>query len=124
MKEANGFGLSAPIKLLRTELERSGYKNAIDLVKKQKNIEPGLKENDVNGWGYKLFKQNRITDALEIFKLNAFLYPDSGNVFDSLGEIYAELGNTALAIKNYERSLVLDPGNSNAAEQLKRLKGK
>ena len=124
MKEANGFGLSAPVKLLRARLEKTGYKNAMEeatkIRKESKNIV--LSENEINAWGYKLFRQNRIADALEIFKLNTFLYPASANAFDSLGEAYAEYGDSELAIKNYEQSLKLDPKNSNAEEQIKRLK--
>jgi CubicO group peptidase (beta-lactamase class C family) len=124
MKESNGFGLSAPIKLVRAQLEKSGYKKAIDEVKTiiKTNGNFKLAENDVNSWGYKLMRQNRLTDALEIFKLNVFLYPASANTFDSLGEIYAELGDIPLAIKNYEQSLKLDPQNKNAEEQIRKLK--
>ncbi|MDB5208030.1 MAG: beta-lactamase [Flavisolibacter sp.] len=126
MKEANGFGLSASVKLVRSVLEKSGYKNAIQEVKKQRKINTGfeLTENEINGWGYKLLKQNRIQDALEIFKLNVFLYPSSANAFDSLGETYADNGDTELAIKNYEQSLKLDPQNSNATQQIQKLKSK
>ncbi|MEO8568239.1 MAG: serine hydrolase, partial [Ginsengibacter sp.] len=124
MKESHGFGLSSSIKLLRTELEKSGYKNATNEFEKIKKIVAGfeLLETDINGWGYKLIQQKRITDALEIFKLNIYLYPASANAFDSLGETYAELGNTELAIKNYEQSLKLNPQNSNANSQIQRLK--
>lgn len=124
MKESNGFGLSAPVRLLRAQLEKSGYKKAIDEVKKmmKPNSDFTLPENEINGWGYKLVNQKRLPDALEIFKLNVFLYPASANTYDSLAEIYAELGENALAIKNYEQSLKLDPQNKNAAEQLKKLK--
>jgi len=124
MKESNGFGLSAPVKLLKAELDRSGYKNAIAVTGKLGKTNAGfqLTEKEINGWGYKLVKQNRIGDALEIFKLNVFLYPASANAFDSLGEIFAEHGDTDLAIKNYEQSLKLNPQNTNAEEQIKRLK--
>lgn len=61
-------------------------------------------------------------DALEIFKLNVYLYPTSANAFDSLGEIYEELGDTQLAIKNYEQSLKLDPQNKNADQHIKKLR--
>lgn len=124
MKESNGFGLSASVKLLKARLEKSGYKNAVEEVKnirKTKN-DFELTENEINTWGYKLIKEKRMPDALEIFKLNVYLYPASANVFDSLGEIYAELGDTQLAIKNYEQSLKLNPENSNAGQQIKELK--
>ena len=81
-----------------------------------------LPETDVNNWGYKLIKQERITDALEIFKLNVYLYPASANAFDSLGETFAELSDAENSIKNYEQSLKLNPENINARNQIQKLK--
>jgi CubicO group peptidase (beta-lactamase class C family) len=124
MKESNGFGLSSSIKLLRTELENSGYRNAITSFNKIKKTNAGfnLPENEVNGWGYKLIKQGRIKDAVEIFKLNVYLYPASANAFDSLGETFAELSDAENSIKNYEQSLKLNPENINARNQIQKLK--
>ena len=124
MKEANGFGLSASLKSLMIALNKVGYKKAVEEVKKfrKRDSDFSLKEGEINNWGYKLIAQKRIQDALEIFKLNVYLYPESGNAFDSLGEIYAELGDTELSIKNYKQSLKLDPQNKNAEEQLKKLR--
>ncbi len=126
MKESNGFGLSSSIKVLRKELEKSGYKNAVKEFEKIKKISDGFEliEAEVNNWGYKLINQKRIKDALEIFKLNVYLYPSSSNAFDSLGEIYAELGETELANKYYQQSLKLNPQNINAESQIKKLKSK
>lgn len=47
----------------------------------------------------------------------------SANVYDSLAEAYALNGDQELAIKNYEKSLALDPQNANAVEQIKKLRG-
>ncbi|WP_081675013.1 serine hydrolase [Daejeonella oryzae] len=123
MKEANGFGLSPSVKLLKIELDKLGYKNAISRVKKIRKTTPTFKlnENEINNWGYTLLKQNRVADALEIFKLNVALYPQSANAFDSLGETYATMGDKALAIKNYEKSVQLNPKNENAIAALKDL---
>jgi cytochrome c-type biogenesis protein CcmH/NrfG len=49
-------------------------------------------------------------------------YPQSGNVYDSLGEAHMRAGQKELAIQNYEKSLQLDPKNQNAVEMLKKLK--
>ena len=121
MKASNGFGLSSPVKLLRIELEKSGYKNAIEQVKKLRraNANFELTETEINSWGYLLIKQHKIADALEIFKLNIYLYPESANAFDSLGEMYAIMDDAAQAIKNYEQSLKLNPQNKNAEKQIK-----
>ena len=124
MKEANGFGLSASIKALKLTLDKTGYKNAVAEAKGllKRNKEFTLTEAEVNSWGHQLLAQKRVGDALEIFKLNVFLYPESANTYDSLAELYAELGEKQLAIKNYEQSLKLAPQNKNAEQQLKKLK--
>ena len=59
--------------------------------------------------------------AVEIFKLTVDSYSQSANAYDSLAEAYLVNGNKELAIKNYERSLELNPANSNAVEMLKNL---
>jgi tetratricopeptide (TPR) repeat protein len=114
------------IYLLRTELLRTEFKNSIKVVNdlKGKDIHFQLTERDVNNWGYRLFRNGQKKEALEIFKLNVKLFPDSSNVYDSLAEAYAALGETEAAIKNYELSLKLNPKNINAADQLRRLKSK
>lgn len=124
MKEANGFGLSPSVKLLRAALEKTGYKYAIEQANqlKSKNKQFQLQEDEINSWGYKLMEQNKTADAIEIFRLNVNLYPNSANTFDSLGECYAEIGETALAIINYEKVLKLNPQSKTAKEQLKKLR--
>jgi cytochrome c-type biogenesis protein CcmH/NrfG len=54
---------------------------------------------------------------------NVELYPQSANVYDSLGEAYMKNGDKELAIENYQRALELNPANTNAVEMLKRLRG-
>jgi FKBP-type peptidyl-prolyl cis-trans isomerase len=80
-------------------------------------------EGDLNALGYRLLRRKRVPEAIEILKLNVEAYPDSANVYDSLAEAYFASGNTPQAIQNYEKSLALDPANTNAAMMLKKLKG-
>lgn len=124
MKEANGFGLSPSAKSLKLNLDKNGYKNIIEAVKKLKAKDKNftLAEGEINNWGYKLIAQKKLKEALEFFKLNVYLYPTSSNAFDSLGEMYSELGEKELAVKNYEQSFKLNPQNKNAEQQIKRLK--
>jgi len=82
-----------------------------------------ISEGDLNELGYRLLGRKRVPEAIEILKLNVEAYPASANVYDSLGEAYAVSGNMPLAIQNYEKSLSLDPSNTNAAMMLKKLKG-
>jgi len=53
--------------------------------------------------------KKRLQDALELFRLNVYLYPESANAFDSLGEIYTEPGNKKSAVEHYRQSLKLNP---------------
>jgi CubicO group peptidase (beta-lactamase class C family) len=81
-----------------------------------------VSEETVNSVGYSLLRQKRTAEAIRVFLLNTELHPQSANAFDSLGEAYMASGDKALAIENYEKSLGKDPKNTNAVEQLKKLK--
>ena len=78
-------------------------------------------ENNINAAGYKLLGKNQIEDAIDVFKMNVKLYPESSNVYDSLGEAYMKNGDKELAVENYKKSLELDPKNENAKLMLKKL---
>lgn len=57
--------------------------------------------------------------AIEVFTLNAERYPESYNVYHSLGEAYLERGDRASAVANLERSLELNPHNGWAVKLLR-----
>jgi CubicO group peptidase (beta-lactamase class C family) len=81
-----------------------------------------VNENQMNRIGYDLLSAKRVKDAIEVFKQNVSDYPQSANTYDSLGEAYMVNGDRDLAIKNYERSVELAPGNTNGIETLKKLR--
>jgi tetratricopeptide (TPR) repeat protein len=60
--------------------------------------------------------------AIEVFKQNATDFPQSSNVHDRLGKAYAVNGERNLAIRSYERSIELNPANTNGIEALKKLR--
>lgn len=91
-------------------------------LKKNKANDYNFKESQLNGFGYQLLQVGKIDQALALLKLNAESYPESSNVYDSLGEAYMIKGNKDEAILNYEKSLKLNPKNKNAEEQIKKLK--
>jgi len=71
------------------------------------------------------FLQNEKTDsAIDILKFNVELFPEEANTYDSLGEAYMIAGDNKNAIKNYQKSLELNPENSNAVAMLKKLQTK
>lgn len=80
-------------------------------------------EDELNGLGYALLQMKKIDEAVEILELNVEAYPRSANAYDSLGEACAAQGSREKAVAAYRKSLELDPGNLNAAEQLKKLGG-
>jgi tetratricopeptide (TPR) repeat protein len=78
-------------------------------------------ESSINGVGYYFMGQGNLAGAIEVFKLNVELYPESANVYDSLGEAYMKNGDKEEAIVNYQRSLELNPENTNAVTMLEEL---
>ena len=79
-------------------------------------------ESELNKLGYTYLNSGKIKDAIEIFKLLVTEFPNSSNPYDSLAEAYYLDGNEKLALKNYERSLALDPKNINAEDWINRIK--
>jgi tetratricopeptide (TPR) repeat protein len=92
-------------------------------LKKNHYDEYNFKENQLNSLGYQLLQFGKIDQAIAVLKLNAESYPESFNVYDSLGEAYMIKGNKEEAIFNYDKSLKLNPKNKNAEENIKKLKG-
>lgn len=80
-------------------------------------------EQELNRYGYFLMNEEKLNDAIEIFKLLVSEFPESSNANDSLGEAYMKDGNDALAIFNYEKSVELNPKNYHGVDQLTILKG-
>lgn len=81
-------------------------------------------ELPVNSLAYELMASRRLDQAVEVFKLNAAVFPGSANAFDSLGEAYKTKGDRELAIQSYEKALELDPSMRSAAEALKELRSR
>lgn len=113
-------------KLMSLEIAKAYRLNGIEsaiktfrLLENDKNYR--LSEDNINALGYEILEKKDIKAAIEIFKINTEKFPKSGNVWDSLGEAYFKDGNKTEAIKNYKKSLELDPKNTNAKEFLKKL---
>lgn len=92
-------------------------------IGKERPDNVAVSEQRLNALGYELLRAKKTRESLAVFALNAELYPQSFNVYDSLADAYAEGGEKEPAIKNYRRSLELNPQNRNAARMLKKLEG-
>jgi CubicO group peptidase (beta-lactamase class C family) len=93
-------------------------------LKAQNSPTYDFSEGELNILGYQLLGIKRTKDAIEIFKLNVEMFPDSSNPYDSLGETYLADGQKDLALANYKKAAELDPKNSNALMIVKRLESK
>jgi tetratricopeptide (TPR) repeat protein len=78
-------------------------------------------EDELNTLGYQFIHTRKFREAIQILQINVEAYPQSSNVYDSLGEAYMDDGNKALAIANYQKSLQLNPKNRNAVLMLRQL---
>ncbi len=97
-------------------LNNDEIEKGIEFIRRMK-----MAEGYINSMGYEKMNQNNLDAAFALLCLNVELYPNSANVYDSLGEAYMKDGNRDMAIQNYRKSLQLNPENSNALEMLKRL---
>ncbi|WP_337043755.1 serine hydrolase [Emticicia sp. 17c] len=114
---------SDPITVLRMELNKRGFDKAAEVLKEQKTKDALFQpdENQLNDWAYRLMSSNQTDKALELFKLNITLYPESWNVYDSYGEALARLGQKSEAIRMYQKSIDLNPNNRGGKQMLERL---
>jgi glyoxylase-like metal-dependent hydrolase (beta-lactamase superfamily II) len=115
------------IPMLKETMGKKGMAAAVDRCRslwKNEKEEYNFSETGLNQFGYQLLDREDKGPAIELFKFIVEIYPSSANAYDSLGEAYMADGNTTLAIKNFEKSLQLNPANANAVEMLKRLREK
>lgn len=112
------------VSVLQMELLTKTVDNAINSVNASIQLNPrdyALNDEHVNELGYNYLKENKVAEAFSIFKFNALHNPNSANVYDSLGEVYLLQKDSVNAIKNYTRSVSLNPDNANAVRALKKL---
>jgi tetratricopeptide (TPR) repeat protein len=64
-----------------------------------------LPEDVLNDLGYALLDGGNVALAILVFKRNARHYPQSPNVYDSLGDAYLAAADTGAAIEEYRRAV-------------------
>jgi CubicO group peptidase (beta-lactamase class C family) len=113
--------------VLWTIIQRSGGAAAVQHVRTLRAANDpmvgGNLERLLNELGYDLKSNERLPDALDIFRLNIELFPQSANVHDSLGEALLTAGDRAGAQASYERAIALDPKMATAVKALEQLRG-
>jgi len=95
-----------------------------------KNVKSAWKSKDdrykyseryLNMIGYELLESKKAKQAIAVLELNAEMYPNSANAYDSLAEVYLKDGQTEPARRYYTKSLELDSTNQPARDALKKL---
>jgi 3-oxoadipate enol-lactonase len=106
-------------------VQSQGVEAAARAFEKARQADPAVVlfgEGKINQMGYEALQAGRLDDAVGLFRLNVQAYPESWNVYDSLGEGYAAKGDTALAIEAYEKSLRLKPDSEPGKKALEALR--
>lgn len=88
-------------------------------IREQDSTSIFVDESEFNSYGYELLRKKQNDHALEVFKMNAALYPESDNVYDSLADAYLRTGDSVNAYSNYKKALELDSGNPRAKRYVK-----
>jgi len=80
-------------------------------------------EADINTLGYQYLGSNQVDKAIETFKKNVENYPESWNVYDSLGEGYMIKGEKKLAKEYYQKAYDMVKDDTNKKRITNILKG-
>ncbi len=109
---------------LRKHIDREGPGNLekkFAQLKQEGTDKYDFSEMEINALGYYYLGIKDIDAALVVLKINTIEYPGSANVWDSYGEALMGKGETKAAIENYQKSLELNPGNTNAVAMLTKM---
>lgn len=72
--------------------------------------------------GYRFLQEEKVPQSVAMFKAAVAIFPQAWNTYDSLAEALLRAGDTAGAVKNYERSIELNPDNQNGKDALARIR--
>jgi tetratricopeptide (TPR) repeat protein len=112
---------------LQQKIAEGGLDNAIRWYqevkdKHQKLYSYSFFEGVIQELGLDLMKENKMKEAIVVFRFNTFAFPDSADAWELLGDAYAKSGDSQQAIVNFEKSLQLNPQNAKLKEKLEQLR--
>jgi CubicO group peptidase (beta-lactamase class C family) len=97
------------------EQAASQYRELFETRRDEYNFAP----DELDGLGYDLLWKGRTELAISVFKLNAAAWPNSFEVFNSLGDALLASGNRTEAAVSYRQSLRLNPDEPVTSEKLR-----
>ena len=118
--------LRTPTEIARRQLARTFLRQGAEaglrrLREVQRSSPQILGESLTNVLGYHLLAQGEIAAAVEVFRRNVELHPESSNAHNSLAEGYLHAGDVERATDSYRRSVELDRRNANSRWMLTQL---
>lgn len=102
------------LKIYDSELENPDFKLDSLLVAHYRNVSEQMgyiikpNQSQVNNLGYQMMAAKQLKKAENLFKLNIANNPNSGNCYDSLGDLYLQTGDKTTAIECFKKALTLD----------------
>ncbi|MCJ7580627.1 MAG: hypothetical protein MUP98_08840, partial [Candidatus Aminicenantes bacterium] len=82
-----------------------------------------IDEREFNALGYRLLSERKLEAAIAVFKMNTEAFPESWNVWDSLGEAHIYSGSDDEAEVSYRKSLELNPQSPSGLNAIGRFEG-
>lgn len=100
-----------------------GYENLMSLYDDLDKSLLDLPEWKLNNLGLHLFfNPKTASSGIHVLRFATQIFPQSANLFDSLAEAYFLSGQHEMAQKYFEKSLGLNPQNTNAIKRLAQMK--
>ena len=118
--DETGNGVTGLILTVRGKGE-SGLK----LLRKSLAMDPAgfAGPDNLNSLAYRFFREDQVDKGLRLLGAAVALHPADPNLYDSQGEFYLSKGDTASAIRFYEKALQVDPQFANARYMLEQIRG-
>ncbi|MDW3651296.1 MAG: alpha/beta hydrolase-fold protein [Bacteroidia bacterium] len=97
------------------------FKNHYSKLSDKFGYEKKPGEAYLNMMGYQLMSMKMYDKSEALFKLNIHYYPNSFNVYDSLGDLYVAKGEKGKAIENFKKALSINSESKASQEKLEKL---
>lgn len=110
MEDFTSAGLNFPIKV----------EKHFEMISKKMGYKVAPNEGMINSLGYETLGQKKMEQAEYFFKMNVKNYPESFNVYDSLGDYYVAIDDKSNAILNYKKAVSLN-GSPESKQKLENL---
>jgi tetratricopeptide (TPR) repeat protein len=110
-------GEKTPTEYFKTEdFERAMI--AFKVIQETDSLNPVIKESVLNDLGDSYLNNSQFNKAIEILKINTYLYPNSSSTYDRLAKAYLKTKDTTNALLNYNKALSINPENRSSLRML------